>query len=322
MTRWARRSPSPGRGGIARTAGLVAGLLLAVALGTIAWLLRDPEPYFHARHSTLVDVDTSAWRLDGAVLEQDVTLRAASGLAVRLTVRRPTDTDDTPRPLWVILGGQRRGREAGALLGDTRGFIFASLDYPFDGDDRAKGLALVAQIPGIRRALLDTPPAVMLALDHLLARADVDSARVELVGASFGAPFATIAAALDERVTRLWIAHGGGDPYAMIEHGLKRDIPVRALRAPVAGAITLLASGPRMAPERWVGRVAPRPVILLNAEEDERIPRRAMETLWRATHSPSERIWLPGPHMQGDRPEVLERLVQTMLERAEGHAGY
>src|SRR5690606_30650158 len=123
------------------------------------------------------------------------------------------------RQLFVVLGGHERGKGAAALIGDTRGVIFASMEYPFDGDHRAKGLAVLAQVPAIRRALFDTPPAVSLALDYRLTRPDVDPTRVELMGASFGSPFATIAAARDQRVTRLWLAHGGGDTYAMIARG-------------------------------------------------------------------------------------------------------
>ncbi len=300
-----------------------AGGVLLAGLAAVAWLLRDPEPVFAERRGTLVAADTFPATHDSTAREQVVALRSSSGLQVQLAVREPlrpasapAGTAPTRRPLFLVLGGHQRGMRAGALVGDTRGTVFASLEYPFDGDHRAKGLAVVAQVPAIRRALYDIPPAVSLALDHLLARPDVDDTRVELVGASFGAPFATIAAARDPRVTRLWIAHGGGRPFAMIDQGLKRDVPIAAFRWPIAGLATLLASGPRFAPERWVGAVAPRPVVLLSAMDDERIPRVAVDALWDATAEPRERVWLPGKHMQGDRPDVLRALVDSVMARA------
>ncbi len=294
-----------------------AGIVLLV-LGGIAWLLRNPEPVFAARTGPLVRVDTLAVRHDGGMLEQELALTSATGLRVRIAVRRPAPApgDTARRILFLLLGGHERGRGAAALIDDTRGTIVASFDYPFDGDHRAKGPAVVAQVPSIRRALYDSPPAVTLALDYLLGRRDVNSARVELVGASFGASFATIAAARDPRVTRLWIAHGGGKPLAMINAGLKREIPFAPLRWPVAGLATLLASGPRFAAERWVGRVSPRPVVMLNALEDERIPRASVEALWNAARKPKSQVWLPGPHMQGNRQEVLRALVDTVMVRA------
>lgn len=301
-----------------RSVRVTATGIVLLALGAAAWLLRNPEPVFVARTGRLVRVDTLAVRHDGGMLEQEVALTSATGLRVRVAVRRPAPApDDTARRmLFLLLGGHERGRGAAALVADTRGTVVASFDYPFDGDHRAKGLAIIAQVPSIRRALYDSPPAVTLALDYLLGRSDVDAARVELVGASFGASFAAIAAARDPRVTRLWLAHGGGKPLAMINAGLEREIPLAPLRWPVAGLATLLASGPRFAAERWVGQVSPRPVVMLNALEDERIPRASVEALWNAAREPKSQVWLPGPHMQGNRQEVLRALVDTVMVRA------
>ncbi|MDH5233994.1 MAG: hypothetical protein OEW77_03480 [Gemmatimonadota bacterium] len=295
--------------------------LAGTVLAAVLWLLRDPTPRMDARRSRLAAVDEGRPERDGAATEQLVRLRATSGLAFEVAIRRPAAPERPDsivrRPLFVLLGGHQRGKKVGALIGDTRGNVLASLEYPFEGDADAKGLMLVAQVPAIRRALYDTPAAVQLALDYLLQRPDVDSTRVELLGASFGVPFATIAAARDARVTRLWLAHGGGDPFAMIEQGLKRDITFTPARFVAAGLVTLLASGPRLAPERWIARVAPRPLVMLNAVEDERIPRASTEILWRAAAEPKQMVWLPGPHVQGDRPQVLERLVAEVLRRAD-----
>jgi dienelactone hydrolase len=295
--------------------------LAIVALGIAAWLLRDPTPVFDERRGELVESTEHPPRRDSITAEHDVELRSSSGLRVHLAVRQPRDADSddstTKRAMFVILGGHARGRAAGALIPDTRGAIFASLEYPYEGNHAPRGVReSLRQVPAIRRALYDTPPAVELALDHLLRRADVDSARVELVGASFGATFATIAAARDPRVSRLWLVHGGGSPYTMIARGLEDEIPIAALRASAAGLATLLASGPRFAAEKWIGRVAPRPVIMLNAEDDERIPRESVDILWAATKEPRELVWLPGRHMGGNRPDVLARLVDEVMLRA------
>lgn len=296
-----------------------AGVLALAALGTRAWLLRDPVPYFDARRGTLDHIEPGEIRLDGRTEEQDIRVVGSSGLRIELAVRRPQPTGDATgrRPLFLVLGGHERGKGAAALIGDTRGAIFASLQYPYDGDHNAKGLAVVLLVPKIRRALYDTPPAVQLALDYLLSRPDVDPTRVELIGASFGAPFATIAAARDQRVTRLWLAHGGGDTHAMIDRGLEKEIANATLRAPVSALADLLASGPRFTPERWIASVAPRPLVMLNATEDEKIPRRSVELLYAAAGEPKELVWLPGAHMQGNRPEVLQRLIDAVLERAD-----
>jgi hypothetical protein len=298
---------------------LVVGALKLVALVAIAaWLLRDPTPTFDARRSAFARAEVGPVTSDGITSEQDVRIVATSGLSFEVAIRRPAAAESVVvrRQLLVVLGGHERGKGAAQLIGDTRGAIFAAIEYPFDGNHRVNGLAVLGEVPAIRRALYDTPPAVSLALDYLLARPDVDSTRVELVGASFGAPFATIAAARDRRVSRLWLAHGGGDTYALIARGLEREIANAPLRAGVAHLGNLLASGPRFTPERWVGQVAPRPLVMLNAEEDEKIPRRSVDVLYAAAGEPKELVWLPGKHMMGSRPEVIEQLIAAVQARA------
>lgn len=303
---------------IARVLLGVLALLVIASGATVAWLLRDPTPRFDARRSALESTDERPATTDGTTGEQDVVLRATSGLEVEIAIRRPAADEPTPlrRPVFIVLGGAVRGKDAGKLIGDTRGAIFASIKYPYDGKLKAKGaIEVLQQVPAIRRAFYDTPPAVQLALDYLLARPDVDSTRIEMVGASFGAPFATIAAARDTRITRLWLAHGGGDSYALLEHNLKRDIPNATLRAPLAHVANVLVSGPRLTPEAWIAQVAPRPVMMLNADQDEQIPRRSVELLFAAAGEPKELVWLPGKHMQGNRPEVIEQLITAMVTR-------
>src|SRR5919204_2654803 len=177
--------------------------------GMTAYLLWDPEPRFLARRSSLARAAVGALYPDRGYLLQQVRLTATSGLSVALTLRRAAS--DTGRlPFVVILGGHHTGREAVRLLGDTRGTLVAAMSYPFAGDPRPDALTFLREMPAIRAAFLDTPPAIMLALDYALARPDVDSARVEAVGVSPGAPFVTIAGALDHRYTRVWVLHGSG----------------------------------------------------------------------------------------------------------------
>ncbi len=140
--------------------------------------------------------------------------------------------------------------------------------------------------------------------------------RVELVGVSFGAFFAPIAAALDQRVTRLWLIHGAGRPYTLFDYSLERYVPYSAPRALVAGVVNVLAGGPRLAPELWVPQVAPRPVIMINASDDERLPREPIYALHASALEPKEVIWLPGQHVQPNREEVVRQLMDVVLSHA------
>ena len=307
---------------------LIVIIGVAVVKGAaVVWLLRDPVPHFRARHGTLVETRVEPLTGSASFANERVVLRSSSGLRGELLLRRPIDpaapagTLPAPqgpirRPVFLILGGYETGERAATLIDDTEGNIVVAMAYPYDGDVRVKGLAVVPAVPRIRQALLDTPAAVFLAIDYLLTRPDVDPARVELVGASFGTPFATVAGALDPRVTRVWSVHGAGEPYTLMSHNLRKSVPWRPARALVAGLANILAAGPRLAPERWAPLVAPRDFIMINATEDERLPREAIMTLFDSARDPKELIWLPGLHVQSNRTEILQGLVRTVLQRA------
>ncbi|HJU74109.1 MAG TPA: hypothetical protein VJ717_10200 [Gemmatimonadaceae bacterium] len=311
-------SRDPRRGGWRRVA-LALGIVCALAALTTAWLLRDPTPYFLGRRSTLAHVDTVSASGDSLSADLQLRLRAANDFAVLVAVRRPAapPAPGARRRLFVILGGQRAGKEAALLFPDTRGSVVAAIEYPYGGKPNPKGLAVVREVPAIRRAILDTPPAIMLALDYLLQQPDVDPTRIELIGASFGAPFAAVVAALDQRVTRLWLLHGAADPRRLLEHNLRRYVSIAPLRTAIAATANVLISGPRLDPAHWTPRVSPRPVILINALEDERIPRPLVDALFASAREPKEQHWLPGQHMQRNRREILTALVDTVMALAQ-----
>jgi hypothetical protein len=292
--------------------------LIAAVLGALA--VRDPEPRFRARHGELRSAFEQASMTRGVIASREVRLVSSSGLAVDLAMAWDDDLALARRPLVLIVGGHKTGRAAVDLIGQPRGTVIAAISYPFDGDHAVKGLAVVPAVPAIRRAILDTPPALLLALDYLAQSPLIDTTQIELVGVSLGAPFAVIAGAMDPRVSRVWSIHGAGEPYTLLAHNLRRRIPFAPARALVAATSSALISGPRLAPERWAPRIAPRRFVMVNALDDERIPRHAVETLWSSAGDPREMIWMPGRHVQGSRIEIVQKLVGIVFEHLDSRS--
>lgn len=302
-----------------RALAVVGGVVVAAAIIGSAWLMRDPLPRFRARRSTLAAVVVGHDTIEQGYRLTPVRVRATSGLSVELAIRRALDDGDRALPLAVVLGGHHTGRDAARMLGDTHGVTVAALSYPFTGDPRPDAATFLREIPKIRAAFLDTPPAVMLALDYLLQRRDVDARRVEAVGVSLGAPFVCIAGALDQRFTRVWALHGSGGSYEPLEVNMRRTIrfaPARKLAAAIANAII---AGPRLDPVRWVPLIAPRPFVMVNAAGDERLPRESIEALYRAARQPKELVWMTGGHVHADSA-TIRTLVEIVIVRVRAPA--
>lgn len=296
--------------GILAVAAMVSTVLLAV------WLFLPvvPEPDFQARKGSLLDArQTGEWRVPGGrILE--IRLASSSGLEVELALRVPEEPLPE-RPLLIMLSGQETGRKAVEVIPDTRGVAVAALSYPFGTIPHRDGLALLFALPRIQRGILDTPPAVMLAADYLLARPDLQPGRVELAGISFGAYLAAVPAALDPRIERLWLIHGSGNPQGVIAAGLRKRIANEELRQGVAWLLATAASAHHLSPEYWVPRITPRPLIVVNASEDHSLPREAVTRLHAALKQPFEVLWSPGDHVHPKRPETIAYITELLFNR-------
>jgi dienelactone hydrolase len=303
-----------------RLTAITLASLLATGIAGALWLTRDPEPRMLARRSGLASVTEGPPVRDGNHELRDVRLRAESGLEVELTIKRPVSGDEgkARRPLAVLLGGHRRGRAAVQFIPDAGGMIVAALSYPYAGEPRPDALEFVKDIPNIRQAFLDTPPAIMLALDYLLTQPDVDPKWIEVVGVSLGAGFVTIAAALDQRISRVWVVHGSAGSYGPLEVSMRREIPVPGVRHAAAALSALIINGPNMAPERWAHRVAPRPFVMVNALSDERMPRKLVDRLFDRAREPKTMVWLPGGHVRSNAA-FLKPLVDTVVAMMARH---
>jgi hypothetical protein len=251
----------------------------------------------------------------GSFTSAAVRVTADTGLSVDLRVLRPGGPVRA-LPLIVILGGHRTGRDAVDIVGDPGPLVVAALDYPYRGPEKPRGWRqILSTIPAVQRALLDTPPAVSLALDWLVRQPEVDPAKVEIVGVSLGVPFAAVAGALDPRFRRAWLIHGGADIRRLIEHNLRIRVPNDWLRARTADLVYLLAYGPTFEPERWVPRIAPRAVVVIGAADDERLPPDKVRRLHAVAGEPKELIWTQGSHINPDRPEVVQQLLAIVRSR-------
>lgn len=300
----------------ASIAAVVGSAAIAAALVRLG---RDLEPEIRARAGACAAASITDERAADGFLVLEITLRSTSGLRAQLALKRRPDPADgrAPRkqPFAILLGGLDTGRKAIDLLPDTGDVAVAALSYPFRGERDHDGLAWALEVPAIQDALRDTPAAILLALDWASKEPWVDPGRIELVGVSLGAPFACIAGGMDSRFARVWSLHGAGAPALLLEHSLRKRIPWLPARKVAARALSILAYGGGLAPERWVARISPRSFVMVNALDDQRLPRPAIEALYESAQQPKELVWMEGRHVEPDRRKVLDELIGIVLAR-------
>lgn len=192
-----------------------------------------------------------------------------------------------PFPLVLVQHGAGSGKDDPVMDGVTGpwvagGAAVARIDFPLHGErsDPKLGARVLGRVGGeqvgsalegdlwgdlVRQASGD----LSRCLDALAALPEIDAGRIGYVGFSLGAILGTPFCAGDARIRAAVLALGGGglapEPYD---------------------------------PLQFVGRIAPRPILFVNALRDERIPRDRAEALHAAAGDPSEVAWFDCTHAE------------------------
>lgn len=291
-----------------RRVAVVAAFVLGVGVVLTVWgeryRGRDFLPWFENHKGELASVtETELASSPGFHLLQ-VRLTDDRGLEVEGHLRAPADGDGQ-HPVLLILGGVRTGKRTVDHLGNTGDWLVLALDYPYEGP--RSGLTrreFIAALPAMRRAMLDTVPAGMLAMDYLWQREDVNRDRIVLAGGSFGALFAPALGAADHRVCGVGIFFGAAELGALIDANLDLSWPLK----PLATWLGSVLVSP-LEPLKYVGRISPRPVFMLNGTEDPAMPERCSRALHEAARAPKTVRWLPVGHVNVRSPEFHRQVV-------------
>ena len=276
--------------------------------------ISDPGDAFYQRKGLLQSIDIESEWQDGDSIFRRITLHSNSGLKVNMTTRNPQKHTAQGHPLVLILGGIRTGRDAVHQISPQHSINLAAISYPYYDKWAREGMKRI-DVRQYQQTVADTVPAVLLALDYLLAQESVDKQHVELVGVSLGAFFVSIPAALDRRVTRTWLVHGAGEPEKVMEHKLKGRIKVAWLRKLVAWASARLIAVETLRPENWLWRISPRKLVFINAKDDEAMPLTSVVAMHRSASQPYEVIWTEGQHITTGRTEIVQGLVNLIMHR-------
>jgi dienelactone hydrolase len=284
---------------------------------------RDYQSRFIELKGELVSTrETPLEHQSGYVLNH-VQLENDTGIKVEGHVRIPS-SNAGPYPSLVLLGGLRTGKRVLDYIQDSEDIVLLALDYPYE---EKKGKYTVreflAKLPDMRRAIVNTVPAVMLSIDYLLEKEEVDADRIVLVGGSVGALFAPAIAACDQRISAVAILFGAGDLQSLIRANVELPPPLPAIAGWVGG---LLVSP--VEPLKYVDRISPRPLFMLNGTDDPRMPTRCTRLLYEKAKQPKVSRWIPSGHLhirsaefhQLVRNELVSWLVQNELISADSAA--
>jgi fermentation-respiration switch protein FrsA (DUF1100 family) len=236
-----------------------------------------------------------------------VRLESSTGLVASGWVYSPTTGAGCYPAALLENGREENSGVIDRLPADFGDVVVLSLDYP---DELPYGIRLRdAWFHGsaLRQSARKVPAIFSLGASYLAQRADVDSTRIALAATSFAVPFATIAAAMDQRFQNVALVYGAGDLASVLAANLP-DVPSPLRRTAAAVAMKQFAP---FAPERFAGRIAPRPLVMVNGADDAQIPPSAVRRLYDAAGEPKTLIWLRTGHLSPTDSGLIRSLIDT-----------
>lgn len=145
-------------------------------------------------------------------------------------------------------------------------------DFDFRGDTRYRTREIVSQtVFDLRRAV-----------DFIETRKELDANRIGFFGISLGGVTGTIFCGVEKRVKVPVIVLAGGQLNLM--YGKK------ALSAETKDFTSIIE------PNNYVRQISPRPLLMLNAENDDIIPPMMSKLLYKKAKKPKKIIWYPATH--------------------------
>jgi len=224
-----------------------------------------------------------------------------------------------PYPCVIVMhgyGGDKNGLQMLAPIFALRGIATFAIDAEYHGERKLSGADILSPyLYRNRDAFIQTVVDLRRGIDFLQSRQEIDGKRIGYIGLSMGGILGGILAGVDERVQAPILIVAGGDWGYLFSTSQHPNAVQMRERYPELfkdrrQLNNLLAP---IDPVSFAGRIAPRPLLMINGNNDTIVPKECTDRLFAAANEPKEIVWLDGGHMP--QPDAVLRKVDEWLTK-------
>jgi hypothetical protein len=290
---------------------LTVAALLVAASGLVLYLRADKTEVFYAARGTyrgariLSSSDGPVSRTRLVELHND---RPDRGAVATAYVRTPRRLSPGYRVL-LTYAGEKTGPQILGLIPERPDLILVAVQYPYERP-QTPGEYLAGPYR-LRQAVFRAVAGGMLALSYLQETERLSLDRVTVLGVSLGSPFGVLHGGLDPRVGTVLLVHGGGEIPATLR-GYERRRGRFWRGELLAGTAAVLVES--FAPERYIGRIAPRRLVMVASRRDKYFSVAGVERLFARAGEPKTLLWTDTEHVGAKKTAIVQELVE-LIER-------
>ena len=311
---------------ILKNAGKVLLVILLVLLVVKVWADRtyfdnyDPElpldPQVMERETVEGDIEFFGLVRPARFEKEEFCIQVRPNERMQAVLTFPLDRDDAV-PVVIFVHGSGMDRtfveEVGTPFNEA-GFAMASFDQASVGEREVQG-GMLRQAHAFRQLPWKVVNDTRRLMDHLQTHPEIDSERIYLVGASFGAVTGANVVALDDRIRAASLIVGGANIPVILEAPAMREEVGNRLLYWIAGKIFTFVMNPAD-PIHYAAQTAGTPILMQNAEHDTLVTPAAGKELYNALGEPKEIRWYPCEHpgMYEEEAPIVEDMLNDALQ--------
>ena len=243
-----------------------------------------------------------ATELNDTVVRENVSYRSGFDSRVPGYLALPKDSSAAPFPVILAAHGAGDGVTQAKNKGYIRqwmellcanGYAVLAIDARGHGERSHEiGFRSVREVfsaPAARRDMfVGTVIDWRRGIDYLTSRPDIDASRLGLLGSSMGTMYGAVLAAVEQRIDAAVFVVGGMPPRSW----------------------TVL---PEVHQANYVGRIAPRPVLMLNGTQDETLLPEGSKEWFELAGEPKEQLWYEAGHgLSGQLGLYADKLLEFL----------
>ena len=277
----------------------------------LVFLLQSERDFSRYTKSLLpkhYQVEITKIKADTTTTIYQLNLSDKSNFTIEAYIKRPNNEEKLSTVL--LLGGMLTGKRAVEYAYDVENVIIIAPDYPYKFRKKYSFFEIIWDLDRAHRSLHYQIRDNLVLLEFLRNWKYVDKEKIGILGYSFGVPFALATTGIDPNIQNIALVYGGADIKLLIDTNL-------SVYNAIIDKVLVYFFWMHLSdfePSRHAKKIEQMPLILINGEIDEKIPKISAIELQECFKFEKDVKWLPSKHVHPRNINLSMEIIRLLKD--------